>query len=175
MPQVIIPALVAGGAAGVPALITGTLASGAGAFGITFGTSLLIGGINSALYKKPKADFPLLLASGGQNITTREAAPPRQVATDVSDVVGGDGDMQVHKRLQQRRPCLLKDLEKTSTAGGLEGRFVAVHGVIFAKVHLHADVLHWIRSRNPFSTAGMKLPGIEPPTIESIQRKLLPS
>ena len=71
-------------------------------------------------------------------------------------------------------------LRKAIEAGRLEGLLRAVHRMVLAEEDLDADVLHLVAGDHaplqpvlkPFSTAGRKLLGIVPPTIESSQRKL---
>ena len=79
MPKLIVPSLVGGLSGGIAGLFAGGLPGAFAGFGIAFTSTLVLGAINQALYKDPKVEFPPLLASGGQNISVREAAPSRQV------------------------------------------------------------------------------------------------
>ncbi len=90
MPALVVPALIAGGAAGVGGALVGGLTVGAilGPAAVAFTSTLIIGGINTALYKRPKTNFTPLISGGGQNITVREAASPRQVVIGETRVGG---------------------------------------------------------------------------------------
>ena len=81
MARVVISSLVAAGAAGVGGFVAGGFnpVSALAAASVAFSSTLILGAINSALYKEEKTTFPLQLAGGGQSVTVREANPTRQI------------------------------------------------------------------------------------------------
>ena len=88
MAKVVLPALVAGLGGGVAGAFAGGPLGALTGFGVAFTSTLVMGGVNQALYKEPKTDFPSSIASGGQNITTRSAAAPRRIVYGQTRVGG---------------------------------------------------------------------------------------
>src|SRR6266853_2034515 len=72
------------------------------------------------------------------------AAPARQVAHDVADVVGGRDDLDRHDRLEQDQLRLVRGLLEGHRAGDLERHFARVHVVVAAvgelDLHVHDRV-----------------------------------
>ena len=111
------------------------------------------------------------------------AAPAVQVAHQVAGVVARRVDLDVHDRLEQRRPRPRHAVLERQRARHLERQLVRVDGVVRAVEDAspgsppsgsRRGSRACARPGCPFSTAGTNCRGIEPPKMSSTNSKSLP-